>query len=100
MAEKITVDNSTIYFGQCPTCQSGVQIVDTGTTMKYVKVPRGDSSAALITELCTALERAAESVCSMKCPSVKKTAEEPWTHCEECESIRALLKSHNHENNA
>lgn len=41
-------------------------------------------------DLLEALETAASHVCSLLCPSVKRTGEE-WTHSKECEQVRAAI---------
>ena len=52
-----------------------------------------DANAKLIAEspnLLAELIKAHTDVCSLRCPSVKRTGEE-WTHSAECESIRAAI---------
>lgn len=52
-----------------------------------------DANAKLIAaspDLYAELVKAHRDVCSLRCPSVKKTGDE-WTHSPECEAIRAAL---------
>ena len=63
------------------------------TNAEYERVAKAHSRLSETTDcLIRALEMAQPVVCSMLCPSVKKTGEE-WLHVQKCDSISLTLRT-------
>jgi len=63
------------------------------TNAEYKRVSKAHSQLSETTDyLIRALEIAQPIVCSMLCPSVKKTGEE-WSHVQKCDSISLTLRT-------
>ena len=63
------------------------------TNAEYERVSKAHSRLSETTDyLIRALDMAQPIVCSMLCPSVKKTGEE-WSHVQKCDSISLTLRT-------